>query len=171
MLAQTPSRHEERAMAEVEQRQELRIDSQEDLELLREVVAEDPDVELEVVREVPGIAPLFIIAVIGAAAAVAGAIADYTERRKGGQIIDLREGQQLTRRDKSVVYGLIVIVAADGKVTVEVKEPKGFFGQVLKDVLDALQGIATKSIEAAAAAVKGAVGDHATVKTEPGAVV
>jgi hypothetical protein len=156
-------------MADAPHRQELRIDSSEDLELLRKIVEEDPDVEIEVVREVPGIAPLVIIAVIGGAAAVAGAVAYFSEVKKGGQIIDLREGQQLTRRDKSVVYGLIVIITADGKVKVQVKEPKGYFVQVLDLVLDAVQGIATKTIEAAAAAAKKVVGDKADVTTEAGA--
>lgn len=155
-------------MSDVQQRQELRIESAEELELLRKIVAEEPDVELEVVREQTGIAPLIIVALFGAAAGLAGALAYFGEVKKGGQVIDLREGHQLAKRDKGVVFGLIVIIAEDGKVNVDVKEPKGFFGQVLKDVLDALQGVATKTIEAAAEVAKKAAGDKADVTTEPG---
>ena len=138
-------------------RHEYKLDSSEDLELLKAIVAEEEGVELEVVkRDERGFAPVIVIALIG--------------RRKGGQIIDLRDGAaEIARRDKGVVYGLIVIIAGDGKVTVDVKEPKGFFGAVIKDVLDALQGVVAKSIGSVADAATAAAGDRGTVTTEAGA--
>lgn len=150
------------------ERQEYRLDSTEDLELLQAIVAEEDGVELELVeKDDRGFAPLIIVALIGAAAVAAGAWAYFEDRRRGGQIIDLRDGaEKIARRDKDVVYGLIVIIANDGKVTVEVKEPKGFFGTVIKDVLEAVQGVVTKSVESVAAAAKSAVGDRGTVDTE-----
>ncbi len=156
-------------MAEADVRERIEI-SPEDLEEAREA-AREFGVELEVEERVEeGIAPIVILAFIGAGAGVAGAIAYFQERRLGGQIIDLRPGEALTKRDKSVVYGLVVIIAADGKVTVEVKEPKTFFGQVVKDVLDAVQGIAEKTMDAAAAAAKAVTGDRANVTVEPAPV-
>lgn len=159
-------------MADKIDRQEYQLESVSDLELLRAIVAEQEGVELEFVKQEaePGIAPLIVIALVGAVGVVGGAWAYFQDRRQGGQIIDLRpEATEVAHRDKGVVYGLMVIIAADGKVTVEVKEPKGFFGQIISDVLAAVQGIATKSIEAVAEAAKGATGDKATVTTEPAA--
>ena len=152
-------------------RHEYKLDSSEDLELLKAIVAEEEGVELEVVkRDERGFAPVIVIALIGGAALAAGTWAYFEDRRKGGQIIDLRDGAaEIARRDKGVVYGLIVIIAGDGKVTVDVKEPKGFFGAVIKDVLDALQGVVTKSIGSVADAAKAAAGDRGTVTTEAGA--
>jgi RNA binding exosome subunit len=59
------------------------------------------------------------------------------EQRKGGQVIDLRPGApKAFYRTPDVVYGTVVIVTVDGKVTVEVvtvevREPEGMFGKVV----------------------------------------
>lgn len=154
-------------------RQEIQLQSLEELEILREEVAKHAEVDLEVIpQETPGFATVIVVALIGVPAAVGligGTLAYIKDRRMGGQIIDLREGMQLARRSADVVYGLIVIIAADGKVTVDVKEPKGFFAVVVTDVLGAVQNIATKSLQAIADAAKAAVGDKAKVITEPAA--
>ena len=155
------------------QRQEIQLESDEELEILRSDVAQNDGVRLEIVeRDTRGFASIIIVALIGAPAAVAllgGTLAYIQDRRKGGQLIDLRPGNPLVRRTADVVYGLIIIIAADGKVTVDVKEPKGFFAEVIKEVLAAVQNIATKSIAAIADAAKTAVGDKADVSTEPAA--
>jgi hypothetical protein len=148
------------------ERQQLEV-SPEELEILKAEVEADPNAELEIVEEGEGIAPLIIVAIIGGASFVGGTVTYILDRRKGGQVIDLREGAEKREyRSKDVDYGLVLIYAADGKVTVEVHEPKGFFGQVIKDVLDAVTTIATKSLEAVAEAAKKATGDKGTVKTE-----
>jgi hypothetical protein len=154
-------------VGEQAKRQQIEV-SPEELEMLRAEVAAEPGAELEIISEEQGFAPLIIVAVIGGAGFVGGTIAYILDRRKGGQVIDLREGAKKREyRSKDVQYGLVLIYAADGKVTVEVKEPKGFFGQVIKDVLDAVTGMVTKPVEAVADAAKKAAGDKATVKTEP----
>jgi hypothetical protein len=146
-------------------RKEIEV-SPEELELLREDARRHPGTEIEVVDEPEGIAPLLIVAVIGGAAFVGGTIDYIIDRRRGGMVIDLREGAPRREyRSKEVRYGLVVIYAADGTVKVEVHEPKGFFGQVVDSVLDALKGIVTDSANAIADAAQRAVGDKADVHT------
>ncbi|MGK8491259.1 hypothetical protein [Nocardia asiatica] len=87
------------------------------------------------VRELPrrGIEPVTTVTLllIGAAAAV-GAVLHILEQRKGGQVIDLRPGSpKAFYRTPDVVYGTVVVITVDGKVTVEVREPEGMFGKVI----------------------------------------
>ena len=96
------------------------------------------------VAEVPrrGIEPVTTVTLllVGAAAAV-GAVLHILEQRKGGQVIDLRPGApKAFYRTPDVVYGTVVIVTADGKVTVEVKEPDGMFGKVISTLPELLFG-------------------------------
>ncbi|HEY1574622.1 MAG TPA: hypothetical protein VGG05_25040 [Pseudonocardiaceae bacterium] len=61
-----------------------------------------------------------------------GSVLHILEQRKGGQVIDLRPGTpKAFYRTPDVVYGTVVIITVDGKVTVEVKEPEGMFGKVI----------------------------------------
>ncbi|MGD1058056.1 MAG: hypothetical protein ABR992_11665 [Solirubrobacteraceae bacterium] len=153
-------------MASEAERQQIEV-SAEELEILKAEVAAQPGSELEMIDEGEGFAPLIAVAIIGGGSFVGGTVAYIFDRRNGGQVIDLREGAEKREyRSKDVQYGLVLIYTADGKVTVEVKEPKGFFGQVIKDVLDALTGIVTKPVEAIADAVKQAAGDNANVTSE-----
>lgn len=118
--------------------------------------------------EVVGIEPVLTItlAIFGTAAAV-GAVAHLIEVHKGGQIIDLRPGApKVAYRDKGVVYGTVIILATDGKVTVEVHEPKGLFGQVMDALTKVTVDVATAGIDAIGDAAKNAVGDKADVKVE-----
>jgi hypothetical protein len=96
------------------------------------------------VEEVPrrGVEPVSTVTLllVGAAAAV-GAVLHILEQRKGGQVIDLRPGApKAFYRTPDVVYGTVVIVTADGKVTVEVKEPDGMFGKVISTLPELLFG-------------------------------
>ncbi len=96
------------------------------------------------VEQVPrrGIEPVATVTLIlmGAAAAV-GAVLHVLEQRKGGQVIDLRPGApKAFYRTPDVVFGTVVIVAVDGKVTVEVKEPDGMFGKVISTLPQLLSG-------------------------------
>jgi hypothetical protein len=105
------------------------------------VLAAAHDVEVE---QVPcrGIEPVTtaVLVLVGTAAAV-GAVLHVLEQRKGGQVIDLRPGApKAFYRTPDVVYGTVVIVAVDGKVTVEVKEPAGMFGKVISTLPQLLSG-------------------------------
>jgi hypothetical protein len=96
------------------------------------------------VEQVPrsGIEPLATVTLVlvGTAAAV-GAVLHILDQRKGGQVIDLRPGApKAFYRTPDVVYGTVVIVAVDGKVTVEVKEPDGMFGKVISALPQLLSG-------------------------------
>jgi hypothetical protein len=82
------------------------------------------------VREVPsrGIEPVTTVTVLLLGAAVLHVIEQY----RGGQLIDLRPGaREPVSRTRKVVYGTVVVIAVDGTVTVEVKEPDGLFGKLI----------------------------------------
>ncbi|MFF6954693.1 hypothetical protein ACFZAD_39595 [Streptomyces iakyrus] len=77
---------------------------------------------------------------LGTATAV-GAVQHALEQRKGGQVIDLRPGaSKALYRTADVVYGTVVIIAEDGSVTVEVKEPDGMFGKVMSTLPQLVSG-------------------------------
>jgi hypothetical protein len=141
------------AMAEV-----LVLD-QEEADFVRRTAAEH-EVAID---EVPaaGIEPVLTVTVVllGTAAAVA-AVIDLVERRRGGQVIDLRPGAaKVFFRSPDVSYGLVVIRAADGgAVKVEVKEPKGMFGQVVESLTGLLGDLAGAKSDAVAAAVAADLG-------------
>lgn len=106
---------------------------------------------------------------IGTTAAV-GAVVYMLERRKGGQVIDLRPGvTDLLYRDKSLMYGLVVIITADGSVSVEVKEPKGLLGQVVSELISATAEIAGDiTTEAVANKVSESLGNEVSFRVEMG---
>ncbi len=131
-------------------------------------LAREHDVEAEE-AEVHGIEPVITVTLLlfGAAAAV-GAVQQLVESHKGGQMIDLRpNAPKIAYRDKGVVYGTVIMIATDGKVTVEVHEPKGMFGQVMEALTKVAVDTATASIEAIGEAAKKIVGDKADVRVEP----
>jgi len=156
-------------MASDIERRPVPVDSPVEEALLRQI-AREHGVRIERSEDRTGVEVVVVLAVVGAATAVAGAIADYLERRKGGQVIDMRkDANTVAYRDKGVVYGVIVIIADDGKVTVDVKEPKGYYLQLISEILTSLTSIATKTIETVAAAAKAAAGDKAEVTVQPAA--
>ncbi len=144
------------------------VESEEDLSLLRQIAEED-GLTVEEPPE-PEILPgLLVLVIVGAAGAVAGAIDYCREKRKGGQVIDLSKtnDDERFRRVKGLQYGLVVVIAADGRgVTVDVKEPRGFFAQIVTDVINALAGRAKEPTDKVIEAVKEAVGSRANVRPE-----
>lgn len=97
-----------------------------------------------------GFEPVTTVALIliGTALAVS-ATEHFIDARKGGQVIDLRPGALATfYRSPDIIYGLVIILAVDGTVTVEVKEPKGSFGTVIEALRQLTAGIAEATIEA-----------------------
>jgi hypothetical protein len=81
---------------------------------------------------VAGFEPVSTVALSIAGSAFAVATVIYLlDRHKGGQVIDLRPGApKAIYRTTDVSYGYVIIVAIDGTVRVEVREPRGMFGQV-----------------------------------------
>lgn len=123
------------------------------------------------VEEIPtlGLEPVTTVtfSLLGAAAAVA-AVVGLLERHKGGQVIDLRPGApRAFYRTRDVVYGLVVVVAADGRVLVEVKEPTDMFGAAIEALQRVATGVGSAGVSAVAAAAKDELGSAATVTVEP----
>jgi hypothetical protein len=142
----------------------------EEADFVRRTAAEH-DVTLD---EVPaaGIEPVLTLTVvmIGTATAVA-AVNDLVERRRGGQVIDLRPGAtRVFFRSPDLIYGLVVVWAADGgAVYVEVKEPKGMFGQIVESLIGLLGDLAGAKSDAVAAAVAASLGPAVSVTNDGGA--
>jgi hypothetical protein len=87
-------------------------------------IASDNGVDLEQL-EVRALEPVTTVTLIVMGSSLAVATVVYLlDKHKDGQVIDLRPGApKAFYRSKDVVYGLVLIIATDGKVTVEVKEP------------------------------------------------
>lgn len=138
-----------------------------DLEYVRQA-AGDHGVALE---EVPseGFEPVTTVTLMlfGAATAVA-TVMYLVERRKGGQVIDLRPGApKPVYRTPDLQFGLVLIHRVDGTISVEVKEPRGLFGPVLDALRDLLGTIAGQGLQAAQENITAAVGDAAEVTVTP----
>lgn len=94
------------------------------------------------VEQVPqrGIEPLTTVTLllVGTAAAVRALMREL-ERRKGGQVIDLRPGVPKTfYRTSDVAYGTVIIIATDGEITVRVKDPDILFGKATATIPELL---------------------------------
>jgi hypothetical protein len=119
------------------------------------------------VEQVPrrGIEPVVTVTLVltGAAIAVASVMA-ILDQRKGGQVVDLRPGApKAFYRTPDVVYGTVVIVTADGRVTVEVHEPDGMFGKVVAALPELLSAGGGSAAEIARVVVE-AFGPHVKVE-------
>jgi hypothetical protein len=115
-----------------------------DIAYLREI-AEHHGVEV-VETKSTGVEPVSTIAVVlvGTVLAVS-TVSRLLEERKGGQVIDMRPGANLAVfRSRDVQYGLIVVLAADGTVTVRGKDSQ----DKLSLLVECLSGLATQKIEA-----------------------
>lgn len=134
---------------------------------LAELAALAEQHEVDLMREGDRGEPVTIAILVGSALAI-GALMHEFERRKGGQVIDLRpDAPKPAYRDKDLQYGLVMIRSADGAVQVEVHEPRGMLGQVL-DAINSMVGTLTGQEPAGIAeAVQSAVGDRATVTAGP----
>jgi hypothetical protein len=93
---------------------------------------------------------------------------DLIDRQKGGQVFDLRPGAlRLAYRSTNVQYGLVMIIAIDGKVTVEVKQPKTMFAEVTASLQEIILGMVKVSASALLDAARKALGNAATVSIDP----
>lgn len=129
------------------------------------MLAAEHGIEVEQVPRL-GIEPVTTVTLVllGAATAV-GAVLHILEQRKGGQVIDLRPGApKAFYRTPDVVYGTVIIVAVDGKVDVEVREPEGMFGKVISTLPELLAG-GGDSIEQVAQSVTDRFGRAVEIET------
>jgi hypothetical protein len=151
--------------------QEIVVIDTQDREYFEQIAAEN-GVSLEEIDESGFIDPITVSFIIIGAAAAISLVQFLIDKHKGGMVLDSRPGAPRPMyRSKDVDYGLVVIYAVDGKVEVQVKEPRGLFGQVI----DALTSIIGKQMGSSAGdlakAAGKAVGTDAdvTVKTAPAA--
>lgn len=105
----------------------IRIESADELVAARE--AAGPDIALrEVTEPVEGepttlVEPVTAILVGAAVVAVARIVKDWWSRLRGGLVVDLRpEATDMFYRDRDLEFGYIATIAADGTVTVNVKD-------------------------------------------------
>ena len=150
-----------------DQVEELVVIEPDDLDEVRRIAEENGVKALEV--EAFGIEPVTTITLLLVGSSLAlGAVLYVLDKRKGGQVMDLRKGApKMLYRSKDLVYGLIAIVATDGKVTVDVKEPKGMFGEVVDALTGMIADLGKGGIEEIGKAVKSAIGDAAEVQAVP----
>lgn len=135
-------------------------------QLLAEARAEG--VEVTVVEESGFLDPVTATVLLFGGAAAVGTVMYALEVRKGGQVFDLRpNAPRQAYRSKDVAYGLVLLIAPDGKVTVEVKEPKGAFGIVVDALRGAVVDLAKPAADGVKAAAEKAVGNRGTVTVEP----
>ncbi|HEX3784179.1 MAG TPA: hypothetical protein VHX38_31360 [Pseudonocardiaceae bacterium] len=98
--------------------------------VLESAAAHDVTVHRDQLRGIEPVSTV-ILTLFGVVTAVS-TVQHLLEQRRGGQLIDLRPGAEvLFRRTRDLMYGIVVVIAVDGKVTVEVKEPEGMFGKVI----------------------------------------
>jgi hypothetical protein len=92
------------------------------------------------------------------------------DRRKGGQVVDLRPGAaRMIYRTTDVAYGLVVMIAVDGSLKIEVREPKGMFGQVCELVTELSGQLLGQGVSSVQQAVEGRLdGDVAAVVPRAG---
>ena len=150
-----------------ERQTEVIVIDRDDLSAVREIAATN-DVELTALPT-SAFEPITTIALLLTGSALAiSTVAYLIDKRKGGQVIDLRPGTPKPfYRTSDVVYGLVLIVAMDGTVTVEVKEPKGMFGVVVEALQGMTASLAEVSIEAIAALAKSRLAGKAVIETHP----
>jgi hypothetical protein len=145
-------------MAEDIVRELVSVDDVHELAVLREVAA-DFGLTVEDVRPRDlGVATA--VFVVGAAAVVAAALRSFADRRRGGQVIDLRPGRPLARRDPELMFGLVIVIAEDGRAEIRVWEPKDQFQEVVSDVLTAITSAGGTALAEVSKAAADAVGDR-----------
>lgn len=119
------------------------------------------------VAEVPerGMEPVTIVTLIlmGSATAVSG-VRHVLERRRGGQVIDLRPGAlKAFYRTTDLEYGIVVIFASDGTATVRIPKLDDALGMI-SALPQLLRGVT--SAQRAARAVTEKFGSDVQVETE-----
>ena len=146
-----------------DQAEELVIVDLDEVEFVRRIASEHNVSVDEVTAR--GIEPVLTITLIlvGTAAAVGAAVSLIDEHR-GGQVIDLRRGVSKTfYRSRDIKYGLILILTVDGHVQVEVKEPRGAFGQLVDGLTSLVGDLGSQSASSVAQAVQKTLGDEVAV--------
>jgi len=128
-------------------------------------VASAEDVQVEKLEDRNFVDPASVSVILIGTSLAISTVVYMIELRKGGQVFDLRpQADRPAFRSKDIAYGYVQIIALDGSVSVEVKEPRGMFGQVL----DTLALLVKESVGSSAAPmqkrVEQALGDAVRVE-------
>lgn len=119
-------------------------------------VAADEGVQIEKLEHRNLVDPASISVILIGTSLAVSTVVHIVEMRKGGQVFDSRPGaSRPAYRSKDIAYGYVQIIAMDGSITVEVKEPRGMFGQVL----DTLALLVKESIGSPSAPLQERVAD------------
>lgn len=130
------------------------LSSGREADLLSRVAAEHGlRVEKPSLRELD---PALVLYLVGAAHLVRVAIEDFYDRKAGGQIIDLRPGQELARRDPGLEWGRVLVIAADGSFEVR-EQRRDRFADTVAIVRNAVSELPGSSIREARSAVSEAL--------------
>jgi len=119
----------------------IRIDEAEDLARIQSWAAELDDATYEVVTEEGevglAIEPVTAVLIAAGVAALAGFIRDWIISSKGGTVVDLTpDAKDKIYRDKALNYGWLMVISADGKVEVNVKDaPKDATERLIEAVI------------------------------------
>jgi hypothetical protein len=109
---------------------------------------------------------IMMLALVGAPAVVSFVVERWHDRLRGGQIIDLRPGAPtVARRDPELLYGLVIVHAVDGTVTIHVHEPRSQTLELVQAVIAALSGrigASAKDVQGTATEV---LGDQASISS------
>jgi hypothetical protein len=157
-------------MADQDTVEETVVIEADELPIVREIAAEH-GVSVEEFR-LRAIEPVTAVTLVlfGTSFAVS-TVLFLVDKIKGGQVIDLRPSAPKTiYRSKDLLYGLVLIIALDGSISVEVKEPRGMFGEVVDALKEILMDAAQSGIDEIAGTVRSTVGDRGEVTVRPQAV-
>ena len=131
-------------------------------------VAQEEGVEVRELDQQGFLDPASVTLLLLGSSLAVSTVAYFVEQRRGGQVFDLRDdAPRPAYRSRDIVYGLVEIIAQDGTVRVEIKEPKGMLGQVLDTLRAVLQDVGSNAAEPVAEAVRAGVGELATVARQP----
>lgn len=126
----------------------MRIEEPEDLASVQSWASEHDDATYEVLTtdEDEGLAiePVTAVLIGAGILALAGFVRNWIISQQGGTVVDMRpDATDQIYRDKDVNYGWLLVITADGKVEVNVKDaPKDSSERLIEQVISgALKGV------------------------------
>ncbi|MEE6272648.1 hypothetical protein V2J56_04715 [Georgenia sp. MJ206] len=149
----------------------LRIDGAEDLDAAHAAAEAEPGISVSEEFPPPSgsieaqVEPVTAVLIAAGVAALAKFVLDWWEKRKGGLVIDQREGaEDEIHRDRDVPWGYVIVFPEDGgEVRIEtVDMPKDAIHQLLETVIG---GAFTTVTDLADAAKKAVGADKVTTQT------
>lgn len=114
-----------------------------------------------------------VIVLVGSYLAVT-TVREQFEKRRGGQVIDLRpQAQTLAYRDPQLRHDLILILTADGQVKINHLPLPADSGRVIESLTQMLVKIAQPDVQSAAAVAREQLGNSTSIEVsatagEPG---